>query len=55
MGGGAFTGEVRSGRPNLRECPTNDLDVSFSDKVRSLEDDLLLSEFVGMDNVDVIG
>ncbi len=55
MGGGAFTGEVRSGRPNMREGPTNDLDVSFSHKVRSLkEEDWLLSEFVGMDDVEVV-
>ncbi len=55
MGGGAFTGGVRSGRPNMQKGPTNDLDVSFSGKVRSLkEKDWLLSEFVRMDDVEVV-
>ncbi len=29
MEGGAFTGEVRSGRSNMLEGPTNDLDFFF--------------------------
>ncbi len=54
MVGGAFTGEVRSGRPNMREGPTNDLDASFSDKIRSLKEDWVLLEFVGMDDVEAV-
>ncbi len=38
----------------MREGPTNDLDVSFSDEIRSLKEDWLISEFVGMEDVEAV-
>ncbi len=39
----------------MREGSANDLNISFSDKERSLKkENWLLSEFVGMDDAEVV-